>query len=185
MTELIHKPVSAPARRERRLGLLLAFLPILALVAVFGWKIFDGARGQVNSGLAPDFTLSLFDGGQLTLSELRGRVVVINFWASWCIPCRDETPILEQTWRRYRDRGVVFIGVAYLDTDKESRAFLEEFNVTYPNGPDLGTRIADDYRIKGVPETFFIARDGRIAGLEIGPLTEARLVNAIETLLAE
>lgn len=188
MTELTQEQVltSKGAQwRGHKLGLLLAFLPILALVAVFGWKIFDSARGQVNSGLAPDFTLSLFDGGQLTLSDLQGQVVVVNFWASWCIPCRDEAPILEQTWRRYRDRGVVFIGVAYLDTDKEARAFVEEFNVTYPNGPDLGTRIAPAYRIKGVPETFFIARDGRVADLEIGPLTETRLVSAIESLLAE
>lgn len=188
MTELTQEQVltsKGAQRRDRKLGLLLAFLPILALMAVFGWKMFDSARGQVNSGLAPDFTLALFDGGQFTLSELRGQIIVVNFWASWCIPCRDEAPILEHTWRRYRDRGVVFIGVDYLDTDKEARAFLEEFDVTYPNGPDLGTRIADDYRIKGVPETFFIARDGRVADLEIGPLTETRLVKAIETLLAE
>lgn len=110
---------------------------------------------------------------------------MVNFCASWCIPCRDEVPILEQNWRRYRERGVVFLGVAYLDTEKESLAFLEEFGVTYPNGPDLGTRIADAYRITGVPETFFIAKDGRVADLEIGPLTEARLVGAIETLLPE
>ena len=95
------------------------------------------------------------------------------------------TELTEQTWRRYRDRGVIFIGVAYLDTDKEARAFVGEFNITYPNGPDLGTRIASTYRIKGVPETFFIARDGRVADLEIGPLTEARLLKAIESLLAE
>lgn len=188
MSEITHAPLGTPQtspRRGYRLGLFLAFLPVLALLAIFGWNMFDDARGQVNSGLAPDFTLSLFDGGELTLSELRGQIIVVNFWASWCIPCRDEAPILEQAWRRYRDRGVVFIGVAYLDTDKESRAFLEEFDVTYPNGPDLGTRIAPDYRIKGVPETFFIARDGRVADLEIGPLTEARLVGAIESLLAE
>lgn len=188
MTELTDEQVltSKEAQRTgRKPFLYLAFLPILVLMAVFGWKMFNDAQGQVSSGLAPDFSLSLFDGNQLTLSELRGEVVVVNFWASWCIPCRDEAPILEQTWRRYRDRGVIFIGVAYLDTDKESRAFLEEFDVTYPNGPDLGTRIAPDYRIRGVPETFFIARDGRVADLQIGPLTEARLVNAIETLLAE
>lgn len=106
--------------RGRRLGLALGFLPILALVAVFGWKMFNDAQGQVSNGLAPDFTLSLFDGRQLTLSELRGQVVVINFWASWCGPCRAEAPMMEQVWRRYRDRGVVFVGVAYLDTDKEA-----------------------------------------------------------------
>lgn len=135
-------------------------------------------------GVASNTSKTLFDGNQLALSGLRGQVVVINFWASWCVPCRDEAPVLEQTWRRYRDRSVVFIGVAYLDTDRESLAFLEEF-ITYPNGPDLGTRIAKDYQIAGVPETFFIDKDGQVADLEIGPLTEARLVSAIETLLQE
>jgi cytochrome c biogenesis protein CcmG/thiol:disulfide interchange protein DsbE len=159
MTELTREYVRTLKEmpgRGRKVGMFLAFLPILALIAVFGWKVFDSARSQVSNGPAPNFTLSLFDGGQLILSELRGQVVVINFWASWCIPCRDETPLLERTWWRYRDRGVVFIGVDYLDTDKEAWAFLEEFEVSYSNGPDLGTRIAPDYRIKGVPETFFI-----------------------------
>lgn len=181
---------AAPHRRKkpgfrRSLGIALGILAILAFMAVFGWKLYDSAQGQVKSGLAPDFTLTLFDGSQLTLSQLRGQVVVINFWASWCVPCRDEAPVLEQTWRRYRDRGVLFIGVDYLDTDKEALAFIEEFTITYPNGPDLGTRIAKDYRIAGVPETFFIAKDGRVADLQIGPLTEDRLVNIIEMLLQE
>jgi cytochrome c biogenesis protein CcmG/thiol:disulfide interchange protein DsbE len=154
--------------RRRALGLTVGAVLILALMAIFGWKLFESAQTQVDSGVAPDFTLSLFDGGQLTLAELQGQVVVVNFWASWCIPCRDEAPILEQAWQRYRDRGVVFVGVAYLDTDKESEAFLEEFKVTYPNGPDLGTKIAPTYRLAG-----------------IGPLTETRLVSAIEKLLKE
>ena len=175
---------AAPSRR-RRLGCALGILLILGFVTLFGWKMSENARGQDKDGPAPDFTLSLFDSGQLTLSDLRGQVVVVNFWASWCVPCRTEAPILEQTWRRYRDRGVVFVGVDYLDTDKEALAFLEEFSVTYPNGPDLGSRIAEAYRIQGVPETFFIAKDGRVADLEIGPLTEDRLVSAIETLLRE
>lgn len=163
----------------------MGIIPILALLALFGWKLFDSVQGQVESGPAPDFTLSLFEGDQLTLSGLRGQVVVVNFWASWCVPCRDEAPLLEQTWRRYGDRGVVFIGIDYLDTDKEALAFLKEFDITYPNGPDLGTRIGRDYRIKGVPETFFINKEGQVVDLEIGPLTKDRLVNTIELLLQE
>ncbi len=188
MNEAAHGQLTVPEdsfSRNRRLGLLLGMALIVALTALFGWKLFEGAQTQVDSGLAPDFTLSLFDGGQLTLSELQGQVVVVNFWASWCIPCRDEAPILEQAWQRYRDQGVVFVGVAYLDTDKEAKAFLEEFEVTYPNGPDLGTKIAPTYRLAGVPETFFVDKNGQIADLEIGPLTETRLVSAIEKLLQE
>ncbi len=171
--------------RGRILGSTVGAILILALIAVFGWKLFNEAQTQVDSGAAPDFRLSLFDGGQLRLSELQGQVVLVNFWASWCIPCRDEAPVLEQAWQHYRDQDVVFVGVAYLDTDKEAKAFLEEFKVTYPNGPDLGTKIAPTYRLAGVPETFFIDKKGQIADLEIGPLTETRLVNAIEKLLQE
>lgn len=194
MNELTHQqhitfralPHPEPGRgRKPSLRLLLGIIPILALLALFGWKLFDSVQGQVESSPAPDFTLSLFEGDQLTLSGLRGQVVVVNFWASWCVPCRDEAPLLEQTWRRYRDRGVVFIGIDYLDTDKEALAFLKEFDITYPNGPDLGTQIARDYRIKGVPETFFINKKGQVADLEIGPLTKDRLVNTIELLLQE
>lgn len=188
MTEITHGQLVIPegsSSRKPRLGLVLGMTLILALVAIFGWKLFDGAQTQVDSGLAPDFTLTLFDGGQLTLSDLQGQIVVVNFWASWCVPCREEAPILEQTWQYYRDQGVVFIGVAYLDTDKEAKAFLEEFNITYPNGSDVGTKIAPEYRIVGVPETFFIDKNGQVADLEIGLLTETRLVNAIEKLLQE
>lgn len=186
MTELTQQPTVTTKTRSslgRTLVLLVGALFIIGLMAVFGWKMFDSAQSLSEDALAPDFTLALFDGGELTLSELRGKVVVVNIWASWCIPCRDEAPFLERAWRRFRDRDVIFIGIAYLDTDKESRAFIQEFDITYPNGPDIGTQIARQYRITGVPETFFVAKDGRLVDLEIGPLSEARLVGAIETLL--
>jgi cytochrome c biogenesis protein CcmG/thiol:disulfide interchange protein DsbE len=188
MNELTHYQVTNPKTEDnskRHLGLITGLVVIVGLMTIFGWKLFDSAQSQVESGPAPDFSVSLFDGGQVTLSQLRGQVVVINFWASWCVPCRDEAPILEQAWQRYRDQGVIFVGIAYLDTDTESLAFLEEFGISYPNGPDIGTTIADEYRIAGVPETFFIAKDGRVADLEIGPLTETRLETTIETLLQE
>jgi cytochrome c biogenesis protein CcmG/thiol:disulfide interchange protein DsbE len=94
------------------------------------------------------------------LSQLRGQVVIINFWASWCPPCREEAAYLEQTWRKYEDKGVIFIGVDWVDTQKEALAYMKEFDLTYFNGPDLGTRVAEAYRIKGVPETFFVAKNG-------------------------
>jgi len=109
-------------------------------------------------------------------------VVVINFWASWCPPCREEAPVLERVWRQYRSQGVMFIGVDYMDTEREARAYLARFDITYPNGPDLGGRAANDYRIRGVPETFFITKAGRIAYVHIGSLDEGTLVGWIEQL---
>lgn len=101
------------------------------------------------------------------------------------LPCRQEARTLEALWQEYRDQDVVFVGVAYVDTETESRAFLEEFGITYPNGPDLGTRISQTYRIRGVPEKFFIDKHGRVRGLVIGPVPEAELRQRIEALLAE
>lgn len=134
---------------------------------------------------APDFTLTTFDNQQVTLKELRGKVVVLNFWASWCQPCRLEAAYLEQTWRKYKDQGVVFIGVDYVDTEPNALAYLKEFDITYFNGPDLGTRISQAYGIKGVPETFYIAKNGELRGVKIGPLETPELEQKIEELLAE
>jgi cytochrome c biogenesis protein CcmG/thiol:disulfide interchange protein DsbE len=145
----------------------------------------NARAGPLESGTAPDFTLMTFEGGKVTLSELRGQVVVINFWASWCIPCREEAAYLEQTWRKYRDQGVVFIGVDYVDTDSKALAYIDEFDITYLNGPDMGTRISQRYKIKGVPETFFVDRHGRLRGVVIGPLKPPQLDNKIDNLLLE
>jgi len=169
---------------RRRLVQPSIFLLVLALLALLAYGIIATGRGPLSGGPAPDFTLTLFGGGQLALSELRGQVVVINFWASWCPPCRDEALVLERVGRSYHDRGVTFVGVDYMDTEPPARAYIEEFGITYPNGPDLGTRIARDYHIKGVPETFFITPQGEIAEVFIGPLGEARLTAILERLLA-
>ncbi|MCK6585688.1 MAG: TlpA family protein disulfide reductase, partial [Anaerolineales bacterium] len=115
----------------------------------------------------------------------RGQVVIINFWASWCPPCREEAAYLEETWRKYQDKGVVFIGVDWVDTEKEALAYIEEFDITYLNGPDVATRISLAYNIQGVPETFFVAKNGELRGVHIGPLKSPQLDEKIEELLAE
>lgn len=175
----------ARATRRPRWGVWLTWAGVLSLLALLGLGLMRAAAGQVDSGPAPDFELITFDGKAIRLSGLRGQVVVINFWASWCVPCRQEAPILEKTWRTYRDQGVVFIGVDYADTEREALAYIEEFDLTYPNGPDLGTRITQAYRIQGVPETFFVDRGGLLRGVHIGPISEQALVERIESLLAE
>ncbi len=182
---------TTPQAVERRRGLplspgwLVVYAVSLALLALLGWGLARASQGPVEAGPAPDFTLTTFDGQVIRLSDLRGQVVVINFWASWCPPCRDEAPYLEQTWRAYKDKGVMFIGVDYLDTEKKARAYLAEFDITYPNGPDVGTRIADAYRIKGVPETFFVDKRGNLRGVKIGPLQPPELEERLDALLAE
>jgi len=166
-------------------GIFLAFSIVLALLGLLGWGLIKSQKGPVENGPAPDFTLKGFDGRTVTLSELRGQVVVVNFWASWCLPCREEAAYLEQTWRKYEDQGVIFIGVDYVDTEKAALAYIEEFDITYINGPDIKTRISDAYNIQGVPETFFIAKNGEVRGMHIGPLYPPELDEKIEELLAE
>lgn len=132
---------------------------------------------------AEDFTLPLFNGGNVTLSSLKGKPVVINFWASWCPPCREEAPILEEVWRRYKDKGVTFIGVDIQDAEADARAYIKEFGITYPNGPDIRGRIAIDYGVSGIPVTFFVNREGLIVSRWVGAINESILVSRIEELL--
>jgi cytochrome c biogenesis protein CcmG/thiol:disulfide interchange protein DsbE len=116
---------------------------------------------------------------------LRGKVVVINFWAEWCVECKREADILEATWRAYRDRGVVFLGVDWVDVEPEARKYLTRYNITYPNGPDLGSRIGQDYGLSGVPETFFVDKSGRVDYYRLGPLTQPELTAKFDALLAQ
>jgi len=160
------------------IGLLLALIGLLAMA--LAQKM--AGRPEVGTP-APDFTLSLFDGGQVNLAELRGKVVVINFWASWCPECAEEASRLEQAWRTYGERDVVFLGVDYLDTERAAREYLVRHGITYPNGPDLGGRIARAYHITGVPETFIVDREGLIAHVHIGPIPAEQLAAELERLL--
>jgi cytochrome c biogenesis protein CcmG/thiol:disulfide interchange protein DsbE len=122
---------------------------------------------------------------------MRGKVVVINFWASWCVPCRDEAAFLQKTWEAYKDRGVVFVGVDWVDPEPDAKAYIKQYNITYLNGPDLGSAISPLYKIKGVPETYFVGRDGKLYGNSLGPITrdsgymtETQFKNKLEELLA-
>ncbi len=171
--------------RSKRTGLIIAFAVVLALLAVLAWGLKKAQAGPRASGMVPDFTITGYDGRTFTLSKLRGQVVVINFWASWCLPCREEAAYLENTWRKYEGKGVVFVGVDWVDTEKEARAYIKEFDITYINGPDLGTRISQAYNIQGVPETFYVDKKGQLRGLNVGPLKSPELDNKIDELLSE
>lgn len=137
---------------------------------------------QVGSPV-PDLSLVAFDGSAMELRAQRGKVVVINLFASWCAPCRQEAADLEQTWREYRDRPVQFFGVAYKDTAAKAQAFLQEFGVSYPSGRDPGGRIARAYGVTGVPETFIVDRHGRLVRHILGPITKTELSRELDRLL--
>ncbi len=185
LSELIEDQAPAPSRRGLGLLAILGLIVFVVVAAFFGIALADKNRSQPTSGNAPDFSLSTFDGQTVRLSALRGKVVMINFWASWCGPCRDEAPELQRTWERYKDRGVVFLGIAYTDTERNAQAFLKEYGTTYPNGLDLGTRISAQYHIQGVPETFIIDRDGNVVEFVMAPLTELALSAKLDRALAQ
>jgi len=153
----------------------------LLLLLWFGVEQRDrGTVGESSVPLrqAPDFTLGLFDGGTFRLSDQlqqgQGRPVLVNFWASWCVPCAEEAPVLEDGWQRYRDR-VSFVGVDVQDVDADALAFIQKFHVTYPNGAGDAGPTSVAYGMRGVPESYFVARDGRIVRKWNGALSTAAL----------
>lgn len=120
------------------------------------------ARGETPP--VPSVTLPAFDGPPVSLPALRGHPVVLNFWASWCIPCRDEAPLLERVWREFRSQGVIVLGVDTQDLEAPARAFLKQYGITYRNVRDPDGSLGRLFGTTGVPETFFISGDGRIRG---------------------
>lgn len=133
---------------------------------------------------APAFALpNLGGGGTVDLDALRGQVVVVNFWASWCLECRDEHPALDAAWSRYRERGVVFVGVLFEDTVDDGLAFAGEFETDWPLVDDPGSRTAIAYGVFGVPETFVIAPDGSVTAKRVGPVDYAWLTREIDEAL--
>ena len=164
--------------------LVIAGFAALLLAGLLFNEAPTGASGAERvSHPADDFTLPLFDGGEITLSDLRGTPVVINFWASWCPPCREEARDLERVWRHYQPQGVTFIGVDIQDKREDALAYIAEFDVTYPNGQDLDGRITIDYGVGGIPVTFFIDKEGMIDSRWVGAISESLLVARIEELL--
>ena len=154
-------------------------------LVIMGLALIRAQKGQVAVGQpAPDFTLTSFDGQDYHLEKLRGSVVVVNFWASWCESCKPEARDLEEAWRTFQDQGVVFLGIDYVDTEPDALTYLEQFDITYPNGPDKRTKISQAYRIKGVPETYIIDQEGIISHVQIGPFRSyEHIITTIAPLL--
>ena len=132
---------------------------------------------------ALSFTLTLFNGGTLTLKDLHGKAVLLNFWASWCVPCRAEARTLESAWQKYKDQGVVFLGVNIEDKEEDARAFMKEFGITYLNWRDASGKIAVDYGVWGIPETFFVDSQGRITYKHAGELKTPTITSKLDAAL--
>lgn len=184
--------VTAPKRGVPIWAQIIVWTLLVALLAVVGIGLRRAQQGTVQPGHEiPDFSLNLFSGyqykekAQIKLSELRGKVVVLNFWASWCKPCEQEAAELQATWKFYEPDGeVVFLGADYVDTPTNASIYLKKFGITYPNGPDLDASkknpISQIFRIKGVPETYFIDKNGVLQYVKVGPFAS---VDEIKTII--
>ena len=195
MTEEQTTPTPAPKRGVSLSTQIIIWVVLMALLVLVGLGLKKAQNPIINIGSEiPDFSLTMFEGysyqgsSEVNFSDLQGKVVVINFWASWCKPCEQEAAELEEAWRFYEEDGdVVFLGIAWTDTPDNAKAYLKRFDITYPNGPDLGSRISAIFnRNLGVPETYFIDRSGVLRSIKIGPFTSVQEIQAsINPLLAE
>ena len=185
MTETTERTITRRAVPVWAQVLIWAFLIGLLVLLAIGLN--RTQQGTVQPGdRIGEFELALFSGyeyegqAQVDLDDLRGKVLLINFWASWCKPCEQEAAELRSAWDYYEERGdVVLLGVDYVDTEPEAREYLKKFDITFPNGPDVGTRISQMFRIKGVPETYFVDREGILRYVQVGPFESESQIRAI------
>ncbi|MFP5351378.1 MAG: TlpA family protein disulfide reductase [Actinomycetota bacterium] len=186
--EEIHEPTFA-----RRLSVIV---PALVLLGLLSYGMFTRAEPEPLGGTEiPDFELPLLGGGSMTDEDLQGKAVVLNFWASWCTPCREEAPMLERLWKEHGDH-VLFLGVNTKDNELGARYFVDDYKITYPVLLDPRETLAGELDVYGLPQTFFIAKDGRFLGgyqtdevgsqgdtVVLGAITEKTLREKIAQLL--
>jgi cytochrome c biogenesis protein CcmG/thiol:disulfide interchange protein DsbE len=189
-----------PAARGSKLPRALSLVAVFAFVALLAYGLLSrGADTTIDSGLAegeaplaPEFELEILSrgsmparldrdvepalsDGSLSLAELRGTPFVLNFWASWCSPCREEAPVLERGWREHARGGVLYLGLNMQDITDDALAFLSEFKVSYPSVREPGREIAQAYGTTGLPETYFVTARGRVVGHVVGVVTAEQL----------
>ena len=178
-------------RVSRKAAGIAAFSVVMAgFVFLMAWALINRAPVTGRSGFtrlhkpAPEFTLPLLEGGEFVLSQHVGDTVVINFWASWCPPCLEEAPVLERTWRAYRDRDLQFVGVEIQDFERDGRAYVSKFDITYPIGLDRDGRITVDYGVIGLPVTFLVNGEGVVERRWVGAIGEAQLTVWLDEMVA-
>jgi cytochrome c biogenesis protein CcmG/thiol:disulfide interchange protein DsbE len=171
----------------KKAWIVIVLISIVAVLVVIGVRLFQDGGDRVQLGQAPGgFVLDTYSGEIIDTANLEGKVILINFWASWCDPCEEEALLLEETWQELGQASsdVIFLGVAYNDTEPASLAFLEEYGITYPNGPDLRGEISAIYNVNGVPETYILDQSGRLQYIKYGPfLTADEIRIAVERIL--
>jgi cytochrome c biogenesis protein CcmG, thiol:disulfide interchange protein DsbE len=180
---------SIPQRRGVPLyAQIVVWVLLIGLLVIVALQLRHTQQGTAQPGQKiENFALTLYSGYEyegktsIHVADLRGKVVVINFWASWCKPCEQEAADLKQAWDYYSASSdkVIFIGADYVDTEPEARVYLKKFGITYPNGPDLATKISQYFRIQGVPETYFIDKNGVLQYVQIGPFTSLEQIKGI------
>jgi cytochrome c biogenesis protein CcmG, thiol:disulfide interchange protein DsbE len=181
-----------PSRRRRTFLFLILSLANAGVLTVILIALFTPARntGQSNDPLighpAPNFTLAALNPGErgtISLSDFKGKPVVLNVWSSTCAPCAEEAPLLEQQWQQVRAQGVVFLGIDFQDSQSGALKFLQQYAVTYPNVSDTTGSTTLDYGVTGMPETLFISRQGVVVSRVIGQLTPQALQSNLQAIL--
>lgn len=173
-------------KKVSRWMIAIGVIILIGFLAVLAQGLRMSGRGPLQEGdTLPAFELSTFDNRTIKTGDLAGKVIVINFWASWCLPCEQEAVELESAWEKYGpDSEVVFLGVAYMDIESEAEKYLSRFKISYPNGPDLRSSISKLFHVRGVPETFIFDRAGKLAHYHYGPfLTDGEITSIIDELV--
>ena len=168
---------------------------VCLLLALLGWQLTSRQAGQdVASGVAkgsnpvaPTFTLPTLSGDEtIDLAAYRGKAVVLNFWASWCVPCREEAPRLQAAWEEWKDKGVVVVGIDSQDFIGDAAGFVDKYGLTYPNVHDGPGATLGHFGVTGFPETWFVNREGKLVGERVqGPVTERQLNDNIALALEQ
>ncbi|MCY4466136.1 MAG: TlpA disulfide reductase family protein [Chloroflexi bacterium] len=176
----------ATPRIATRWGCPALLLGVIVATFILGAQLAERNRGRPASGPAPDFQLQLFSGESVKLSELRGQVLLLNFWASWCPPCRAEAPDLQALHEDFARSGLRVIGVNMLESSPaKAQAFIDELGLSYANGEDIEQRVARLYRVEAPPESYLVDRRGQVRKVYIGSISYGMISGVIQSLLAE
>ena len=183
--------------RARGWLFLATIFPVVGFIAILSWASLDTKEGTIGIGInngfgkidiestpAPEFKITLSNGEALSLSDLQGKVVLIDFWASWCAPCRHEANILAETYLEYANQPIEFVGINIWDHQQAALDHLQEFDPAYPNGIDVGGKIGIEYGVSGIPEKYFVDPNGQLSRKYIGPIQANALREIISDLMA-